>query len=132
MDVIVCLDERNGMCFNHRRQSQDRVVIADILQRCKGQPLWMNAYSAALFPEAAIQVAEDFLQQAPAHACCFVEDQPVAKLEAAIDCLVVYRWHRHYPADRHFDVDISKWRLVKQEELVGYSHDVITREEYHR
>ena len=132
MDIIVCLDARDGMCFNHRRQSQDRVVIADILQRCKGQPLWMNAYSAALFPEAAIQVAEDFLLQAPADGCCFVEDQPLAWMEAAMERLIVYRWHRHYPADQHLDVALSRWTLWQQEELVGHSHDVITREEYHR
>gem|GEM_PF-5722604 len=31
MDVFVCLDDRNGMLFNHRRQSRDREVIRDVL-----------------------------------------------------------------------------------------------------
>ena len=31
MDVFVCLDDRGGMFFNHRRQSRDRQVIQDML-----------------------------------------------------------------------------------------------------
>ena len=31
MVLIVCVDDHNGMMFNHRRQSQDRILRADIL-----------------------------------------------------------------------------------------------------
>ena len=37
MTVLVCLDDRNGMQFNGRRQSRDRVVSAHLLggqRRC--------------------------------------------------------------------------------------------------
>ena len=30
MQIIVCLDTKNGMMFNHRRQSRDREVLNDI------------------------------------------------------------------------------------------------------
>ena len=30
MTLYVCLDDRNGMLFNNRRQSRDRVVLEDI------------------------------------------------------------------------------------------------------
>ena len=32
MKIIVCLDDYGGMLFNHRRQSRDRVLIADVMQ----------------------------------------------------------------------------------------------------
>ena len=48
MIAVVCVDDRNGMLFHHRRQSQDRLLREDLLSRCPGR-LWMNAYSAKLF-----------------------------------------------------------------------------------
>ena len=49
---IVCVDDHNGMMFNHRRQSQDRVLRADILELTGGKKLWMNAYSRKQFAES--------------------------------------------------------------------------------
>lgn len=132
MKVIVCLDDRDGMCFNRRRQSQDRVVIADIVSGANGAPIWMNAYSAALFEDAKnIHVSEAFLTEAPEDAWCFVEDQPLCKVQARIDTLIVYRWNRHYPADRHLDLNLEEWSLVASEDFEGHSHEKITKEEYH-
>lgn len=31
MTLILCLDDENGMMFNHRRQSRDRVLISEML-----------------------------------------------------------------------------------------------------
>lgn len=133
MHLIVCLDERGGMAFNHRRQSRDRAVAADILAHLAGQPLWLAPASAALFGEAApLRVAEDVLAQAPDDACCFVETGPLAPYAARIDRLTVYRWHRHYPADVHFDLPLEKWRLVSARDFAGHSHETITREDYKR
>lgn len=36
MRLIVCLDDKNGMAFNHRRQSRDCIVIAKIEELTKG------------------------------------------------------------------------------------------------
>ena len=37
MTVIVCLDNANGMMFNHRRQSRDANVVKDrYIRRWKG------------------------------------------------------------------------------------------------
>ena len=30
MNIIICLDDNNGMMFNKRRQSQDRILRADL------------------------------------------------------------------------------------------------------
>ena len=32
MKLIVCLDDKNGMMFNKRRQSRDRVLIENVLE----------------------------------------------------------------------------------------------------
>ena len=63
MILIVCVDDHNGMMFNHRRQSQDRVLRADILELTDGKKLWMNAYSRKQFAESdaeKIQVMRRF------------------------------------------------------------------------
>ena len=49
MDIIICLDDRNGMLFHHRRQSRDREVIRDMLQECAGRKLLVSPFSAGLF-----------------------------------------------------------------------------------
>ena len=49
MILIVCVDDNKGMMFNHRRQSQDRVLRRHILDRVGDAKLWMNGYSAKMF-----------------------------------------------------------------------------------
>ncbi len=51
MTAILCLDDNNGMMFNHRRQSQDKQLRKQIISHLKGNPLWMNAYSANQFSD---------------------------------------------------------------------------------
>ena len=62
MTGIVCLDQEDGLLFNGRRQSRDRVVTEKILLMTEGKPLWMSAYSRRIFPEdAPVCVAEDLV-----------------------------------------------------------------------
>ncbi len=45
MILIVCVDDNKGMMFNHRRQSQDRVLrrhILDMSGRCKTVDEWVQ------------------------------------------------------------------------------------------
>ena len=133
MTVLVCVDDNGGMQFNHRRQSRDRAVTADILRLCTGRKLWMNADSRSLFPEEAeISVDEQFLQRAGEGDCCFVEDQALLPVEARIDTLVCYHWNRRYPADRKLDLELSAWQLQSAEEFPGFSHETIQKEVYTR
>lgn len=127
MKVIVCVDDGNGMLFNKRRQSQDRVLRDDVQKMTAGQKLWMNAYSARQFQEgsqtgenvtgvsetAALIVAEDFLRQAGENDFCFVENEKLLPYSDRITEVVVYRWNRSYPGDFHLDLDLKQWRLVQ-------------------
>ena len=49
MVLIICLDDDNGMMFNHRRQSQDRELRKHLMTLTSGKKLWMNHYSAKQF-----------------------------------------------------------------------------------
>ena len=139
MKLIVCIDEKKGMMFNHRRQSQDRVLRDDIRKECQGSVLRMNAYSAGLFEkdadvETMVQIfsSEDFLAQASEDDCCFVEDQDISLWLEQADTVILYQWNRHYPADLDFTAELSEdtWQMERQEDFAGSSHEKITKTVY--
>ena len=128
MNLIVCLDNRNGMMFNKRRQSRDKVLCERVLALVPGK-LYMSEYSAKLFGESAKIIADnDFALHAGAGDYCFCEEPPVT-LEN-VDQIIIYRWNRHYPADRHFgfDLDDLGFELASSEDFIGNSHPVITEQ----
>ncbi len=51
MIVMICVDDHNGMMFNHRRQSRDSAVQERVLRCSENSRLWMNEYSSKLFPD---------------------------------------------------------------------------------
>lgn len=53
MIVIACVDEKGGMMFHRRRQSQDRALREDVLRECKGKKLYMSSYSYGMFEKEA-------------------------------------------------------------------------------
>ena len=66
MNIIVCLDDKNGMMFNKRRQSQDKLLRSDIKELVKSKILYMNNYSYKLYKDiddGNIKVYEDFLNE---------------------------------------------------------------------
>lgn len=130
MRIIVCVDENGGMMFNKRRQSRDRLLIADVTELTAGHNLCMNAYSSQLFDRRDISVDEEFLSKAQSLDFCFVENQSVQPYLDEVGEVVLYRWNRKYPADFYFDVDLSTWIITDKEEFPGSSHEKITREIY--
>ena len=135
MLLVVCVDEKNGMLFNHRRQSQDREVRKRILEDAAGTALWMNDYSRRQFsePEAGqIRESEDFLEKAGPGEWCFAENVSAAPWESRIEKIVCYRWDRIYPADFWFDISLAEngWKLAEQKDFKGYSHEKVTKEMY--
>ncbi len=133
MILIAAVDNRNGLLFNHRRQSQDCILRERILEITEGKRLLMNAYSAKQFPDdAPVTVDEDFLLHAGKGDFCFMEDQHVTPVLSEIEAVILFKWNRDYPGDFFFDLDLSdpRWRLQSTEDFAGSSHEEITQEVY--
>ena len=133
MILIVCVDDAGGLCFNRRRQSQDRVLRARMLARW-GR-LWMNVYTAGQFgPGDAVAVDEDFLEKAGPGEACFAEGPEAVEALERAEKLVLYRWNRRYPSDCRFPLDLEErgWHLEAAAEFAGSSHEKITEEVYTR
>lgn len=130
MTLIVCLDDHLGMMFNRRRQSRDRILIAELLAHVGDGALAVSPYSAPLFPADTprLTVAEDPCAAAGDEDFAFVEDtDPLSRWDRVTEVLI-YRWNRVYPADRVFKGDMAGFRLTETTEFVGSSHDKITKE----
>lgn len=136
MIIIACVDEKNGMMFNRRRQSRDSAVCQDILRECRGKKLYMSAYSQALFAktQGTNRISDNFLNQAEESAACFIEDTKITGFEDRIQTVILYKWNRKYPADLYFPIDLSdgSWELRRTEEFKGSSHERITKEVYEK
>lgn len=137
MIAVVCLDDKNGMCFNHRRQSRDVCLRLQVLELAKGSRLWMAPYSAEQFAgegDGKIYVSGSFLEEAGSGDYVFVEDHSLAPFAEKLEKLVVFRWNRIYPGDRYFDLDLAdgQWHKTETRDFPGKSHERITMEVYTR
>lgn len=139
MILIVAVDDNNGMMFNKRRQSQDRVLRKHILSLSSQSRLWINHYTEKQFAQDGIfaehlNVDDAFLNEAAPGEYCFVEDVSVAQYEKWVEKIILFRWNRKYPGDFHFDIDLSSgaWKLTSTEDFPGSSHEKITMEVYER
>lgn len=101
MIAAICLEDRNGLLFNGRRLSRDRVQQEDLMTVCGAGRLWISPFSAPLFApwQERLVIAEDFLYRAGPGAVCFVEDRPLRPVLDRLEALILYRWNRAYPAD---------------------------------
>ena len=76
MTIFICLDDADGLAFNHRRQSRDRVLCEHIAALSQKGVLRMNTSSFPLFSgiNAPNICAEDeFMQHAQPNDFCFLE-----------------------------------------------------------
>ena len=77
MILIVCIDEKNGMIFNNRRQSRDRILTNHIIEMTKDKTLWITEFSKDIFDVADnkhIMIDNYFYEKADKEDFCFVED----------------------------------------------------------
>lgn len=133
MTVYFCLDERNGLSFNKRRQSRDAAVLGDISSRLSGE-LLIDPMSVSMVQEAEIPycIALPELTEKIPDVHYFVESRQPGDWVSLADQVVLYRWNRHYPADRWFTLDLLSMGFTLQQtmEFPGTSHEIITREVY--
>lgn len=137
MILVAAVDDRMGLCFHGRRQSQDKGLREKILTLFAGKTLWMNEYSAKQFAKdlgtESIHVAEDFLTQAGTGEVCFVENVSVASVAERVEQVYLFHWNRTYPGDLSFDLHLEDgWELTLEEAFSGSSHENITLEVYER
>lgn len=137
MILMVCVDDRGGMLFNHRRQSQDRVLRAQLLQTVGDAPLLVNAYTARQFsPEeqSRLRVLENPLDEAGCGEYCFWESSSPAPWEDRMEALILWKWNRVYPGDVFLGIPLADhgWTLTETREFPGSSHEKITMEVYRR
>lgn len=141
MIVYIALDDENGMMFNHRRQSQDRIMRQHMLKDCGDATLWIAEYSKKLFLEQDgvslldnIMVDDEFLDKAASNDHCFVENRSLTPYMDKVDTLVIFKWNRLYPADMYFDPSVlnTNWKKFAVSKFKGSSHDKITKEVWKR
>ncbi len=135
MIIIAAVDDRNGMMFNHRRQSQDKVLREKILSLTASKVLWMDHYSAKQFygyTVPQLNIDDRFMWEAAHGEYCFVEDVSVSHFEKIAEQIILFKWNRKYPGDFYFDIDVQKpkWKLIHTEDFSGSSHKKITMEVY--
>ena len=129
--VAVTVDDRMGIAFNKRRQSQDRILISDLVNSVRGK-IYVSDYSKPLFAEYDEHsvTVDDPISECPDGECCFLEKTLIDAHIGDVEKFIVYRWNRHYPSDMKLDVDFSGYRMVESAEFVGSSHEKITKEIY--
>ena len=126
MYIIACVDDRNGLLFNKRRQSQDSKVIEKIKEITYGKNLWIDPFSKSLFPDA--HISEHFLDEAKEGEFCFIENkQPDSK---QVDGIYLFHWNQIYPYDTVFSISMELFHKTYEESFTGTSHDEITLEVY--
>ena len=131
MKLIFCIDDNNGIMFNNRRQSRDSVLCERVAALCEGSVLWMSEYSAKLFEDAdGLKADNDYMTKAGDDDFCFVEDRSLTPFKDRISGIYLFYWNRRYPADVFFDLPLSEYEMISQEDFPGYSHDKITLQKY--
>lgn len=131
MNIILCLDDKNGILFNKRRLSRDRVLCERVVALASGKRLLMNEYSSGLFEGYDVVADENFLQNAQKGDYCFVESADFTAYSEKIEDVIIYRWNRVYPSDVKTDASFLEGRAVASaEDFCGSSHDKITEVVY--
>ena len=133
MRLIFCIDDKGGMMFFGKRQSQDKSLRDWIVNYAQGAKLWMSPYSAKQFDaNPDISVDDGYMSKAEENDVCFIEDGDYSADRA--NEIVLCKWNRHYPSDKVFDIDLKSlgFKKVGSEDIKGSSHDKITIERYRR
>ena len=131
MKLIFCIDDKKGMMFFDKRQSQDSVLREWIINHTSGNKLWMSSYSAKQFSDQTNFVVDDnYVSNAMVGDYCFVEDKGYS-LDNVSE-IILCKWNRKYQADKVFDIDLKAngFKKVSSEDIKGSSHDKITIETY--
>ena len=136
MKVIICIDDNGGMLFNSRRQSRDRVLIADIMNGLGDKRIYISSFSRLLFEgyEGRYIIKDDVPNGLCRDDVCFIENVDINPYIKEINSITLYRWNRVYPRDFSFDTGNLANGFTMREtcDFEGYSHEKITKEVFER
>ena len=133
MKLIFCIDDKKGMMFFGKRQSQDRVLRGWIVNHTAESKLWMSNYSAKQFEDLTGYITDDeYASKAAIGDYCFVEDKGYS-LENVSE-IILCHWNRKYQADKFLDIDMKAegFKKIESVDIKGSSHDKITIETYRK
>lgn len=134
MTVVLSLSEGDGMLFNKRRQSRDRVLIENLMSLIDDKILFITSFSEKLFESYSNVKIIDFPEEVPKEATFFIENLSLAPFKSKIEKMIIYRWNRRYPTDLYLDTPPNSigLKLTSTMDFAGHSHEKITREIYER
>ncbi len=137
MKLIICLDKKNGLAFNKRRQTRDKEQRKHMYNLVANSCIRINPYSFDLLSSeidaAQIIASEDYLDAAGEDDFVFAEIDDAGAYADKIDVLYAYKWNRMYLSDIRFDAKIFDcFTCVRKEKIKGSSHEKITFEEYRK
>ena len=133
--VAVVLDDNEGMLLFGKRQSKDRVMIAEFVNSVGAENICVSPFSKRLFEAyKGVKYADFPISECKDGGACFIENEPLAPHTDVIGTLIIYRWNRLYHSDVKFDIKPLEcgFKLESVSEFVGSSHDKITKEVYRR
>lgn len=133
MNLIVCLEDRNGISFFGKRLSRDKSICERIVSIVGENKIFLTLYSAKLFENLPVsaKVCDEPLKNASQNDFCFIETEDVSGYKNDINTIIVYRFCRAYPFDKTFDTSLLSSRtLTSSQEFAGNSHDKIIEEVY--
>ena len=120
MYIIICLDDNNGLAFNHRRQSQDRIVAEDIRKTVGEKKLWITDYSRKLFQAVSnLEISENPKEKAKEGEYVFQELETLDTGDERIEQFIIYRWNRVYPADVSVEIG-AEWETDRNRRVSGF------------
>lgn len=131
MKIALCVSNDNGMLFNNRRQSRDRVLIEDLLKETD-KKIYISTFSSDLFDEENVICTDNLLSCASDDKLCFIENIPLNNYINEITEIIIYNWNRDYPSDFWLDIDLSEFELISSVDFVGSSHEKITKNHFRR
>ena len=125
VNIIACVDDRMGLFFNNRRQSQDKKVIRKINEIVGKQTLWIHPYSKTLFLSTGIR---RIFRHAKNNEFSFIENTQVPPEK--VKKLYLFHWNRIYPSDFSLKLPMDTYKIIQTEDFIGSSHEKITLEVY--
>ncbi|MBF0579215.1 hypothetical protein IM774_05360 [Erysipelotrichaceae bacterium RD49] len=129
MNAIFIVDQENGLAFNHRPQSRDRMLMDD-LKSLVDEPIQAESYFGRMAASYGVPITDTLEDD---NGWVLFDHNPTPEEASQIDKILLYRFMDvEYPADQILSLDFSPFACIAQTEFAGSSHDCIVRKVFER